>query len=408
MKKNIEIILLRIYIMMAILEGLIRYILNSKGLAAAFYIKDIIIVILFILALRKMKVTTKHIIGILFIMISFITSLIYINNIKQILFFLLKVLMVFLVGVLQYKNIIKDINENKKFYEICYIIVIIGIFLNNFITFPWEDLTYSIGNGIEVSASRFWTTSGIKRLSGFSRASFDAATHVVILSIIVKSKNRKKNILNIVVSIIAIWLTTTKGLLIAYIILNIINSNIFYKKLFKEILITVSIILMIVLPIFSLYCDNVFQYLKENLDSLVYKKYIASFEDRLKDTWPDAFYNVKQNGNIILGKGFGGFGVSESLYSDADTYTPGDNVFVYLYGTMGIISIPFLIWIVIKSYKLNNSEYKIIYDILCIIYMYGIVSNILEEPILCLYFGCSIGYLIKLKCNEESIIMKGI
>ena len=145
-KLKLEVILFRSYIIITILEGLIRYLLSLVGLEILIYIKDLIIMVIFLLSLKQLKLSKTHIIGFAVISVSFITSLIYIYNIKQILFFVLKVLLIFLVGVLQYKNIINDFINNIKFYKLCYMIIIFGVILNNFVTLPWEGLSYSFGD----------------------------------------------------------------------------------------------------------------------------------------------------------------------------------------------------------------------------------------------------------------------
>ena len=99
-----------------------------------------------------------------------------------------------------------------------------------------------------------------------------------------------------------------------------------------------------------------------------------------------------------MGRGLGGIGSSQSNY-ELNLYSPADNMFVYLYVTFGIFSILIYYYIIHCINKMNlknknNYEY-IIYNILLIICSYGIVCNILEEPLLCILFGGSIGFMFK-------------
>jgi len=93
----------------------------------------------------------------------------------------------------------------------------------------------------------------------------------------------------------------------------------------------------------------------------------------------------------------GGIGISQKIYEN-DLYSPADNMFVYLYVTFGIFSLLIYYYIIkfINKANLKNENYDIyIYNVLFIIFAYGIVSNILEEPILCILFGSCIGYIFK-------------
>lgn len=407
MKKNklkLEVVLFRSYIIIMIFEALIRYLLNIVGLAFLIYIKDIIIIALFVLSLKKIKISKIHLICIVSILISLTVSIIYIDSIKQILFFILKILLIFIVGVAQQRNIIEDFSNNNKFYKVCYVIVALGIILNYFITFPWEGLTYSFGDDITITASKSWSTGGKKRLSGFSRASYNAAVQISIFALIITgdTKNKIKKLAIQLFSILCIWLTTTKGILIGYIIILIIDQLLPKKEMFLKLLITISAIIMILLPLFSISCDPIFEFLKENLSWEIYVKYIASLESRLKSTWPDTFELISNNGNIIFGRGFGGVGAAATIY-DSNNITPADNMFVYLYSTMGLFSVFFIIWIMLKSYKLNIAfkQEKIIYYILSLTFLYGIVANVFEETMLCIYLGTIFGYLIQKNIDDR-------
>ena len=397
-KLNLNIALIRIYLIIMIFEGAIRYVLNIFDAAFLIYIKDAIIILLFILSIRKIELNKKSITMFIIFSISLVTGIIYVGNIKQIAFFILKVLMIFIVGMMQYKNIIEDFKRNTKFYKICYIVTITGVILNMFCTFPWEGLEYELSDDLIINASRAWSTGGVKRIAGFSRASYSVASQVVIFSLLIMSniKRTYKRIIIYIITSYIIWITTTKGILIAYIIVAFTDLNfIKNRKNICKLIATAGIILMVGLPLFSTVCDPVFNFLKNNVEKTTYWRYISSFEARVKGTWPDSFEKVITEGNFILGKGFGGIGAAEQLFG-VNTTTPGDNMFVYMYATIGITALIVIIWILLRLYKLKISEKeeKNIYNILLIIIFYGIISNIVEEPILCLCLGICVGYIM--------------
>ena len=105
-------------------------------------------------------------------------------------------------------------------------IVVMGIFLDKYLTFPWEGLGYQLGE-YEVKVNRQWETFGMERLSGFQRASYDSAIILTILllirglnySIIAKRSFIFKTLdgLLTLMAIYAIYLTTFKS---AYILIG--------------------------------------------------------------------------------------------------------------------------------------------------------------------------------------------
>ena len=59
---NIEVLLFRMYIVIMILEGPIRYVLNLVNLVTLIYVKDCILIMLFVLAIiNNKKITKVHI-----------------------------------------------------------------------------------------------------------------------------------------------------------------------------------------------------------------------------------------------------------------------------------------------------------------------------------------------------------
>ncbi len=397
-KMNKEIILIRLYIIIIILEAPIRYMLNLYKYNNLIYIKDLIMLILLVLGLWKNKFNNGHIWIFIGASISCVVATIYVKNIKQIGFFILKIFVPFMVGILQYKNILNDFKQNKLFYEVCFWISVVGVILNSFIEYPWEGLAYDVGE-YDVSASWSWTTTGQKRIAGFTRTSINAAIVISIFLILIQlnEKNSKiKKIICCIIALYAIWITTMKGTLIAIILFYFIN--IFNINFNKKMLINVLIIIMILLPIFSMICEPMFEYLEYHLDYKTYRRYFYSFRERLQGTWPDAFKLVESNGNIFLGRGFGGVGASQSYY-EPDIRSPADNLFVYLYITCGVFSF-ILLYYIMK--KVNEMDFKesddiYVYNILVLICAYGIVSNIVEGALLGMLFGCCVGYMLKKK-----------
>lgn len=390
-KINLELLFFKLYILILIFEAPIRYILNKVGLAALIYAKDGIIIILIALGLKKMMFNRNHLIIFIITINSFIMATIYVGNYKQIGFFALKVLAVFLAGIIEYKNILKDIEENKGFYIFCFIVTTGGVIINNFISFPWEGVKYEIGNSV-ITASKQWSSLGQKRLAGFTRNSINASTYIMFCAMVIQlNKNVKKpiKIICCILTFYSIYLTTTKGMIISCVLFYVINF--FDFKFNKKVVINVLIGFMILLPIFSTVCEPVFDFLKENLEYEIYTKYFDSFRDRLCNTWPKALKLATDHGNWILGRGMGGIDGSQSIYEHL-LYCPADNMFVYLYVIFGIPSMLIFFCIIkkVNGMKFKSQEDIYLYNILLIVCSYGIISNVLEGSLLCLALGACI------------------
>ena len=384
----LERVLIKAYILILIFEGPIRYALNRINLATLIYVKDGIILLILLLGLKKIKFNRQHFILFAIIISSLFMSIIYISNYGQIGFFIIKVLAIFLAGLTQYKNILQDIQENKRFYIICFVITVGGVLLNDIVRFPWEGVTYEIGDNI-VTASREWSTLGQQRLAGFTRSSINTATYIMFFAMLIQLNKKIKKPVKIICCILtfySIYLTTTKGMLIACILFYVMN---FFKFTFnKKIIISILIGFMIFLPIFSTICEPFFDFLMDNLDYEIYTKYFASFKDRLCNTWPRALELATKRGNWILGRGMGGIDSSQTVYERL-LYCPADNMFVYLYVTFGLPSLLFFYYIIknVNKMTFENQSEIYMYNILLISCAYGIVSNVLEGSLLCLILG---------------------
>ncbi len=295
--KKIDIIklnLIRIYFIIVFFEAFFRYIFQTLGLVQAIYIKDAIIMFVFLLSIFKIKIS-KRFFGLLFVcFISILMGIIYIDNSKQIVLGILKILMIFWNGFFNSELIFNDIKNNQKFYKICFGMLCFGILLNKFVSFPWEGME-AIVDGIGITTSRAWTTMGIKRVAGFSRTSFNAATYVVICGIISLYKSKKsKKLYLLFFMLLIIYLTTTKGVLISIIFL--LGYILFKeKKAYAKYICIGMLSIMIFFPIFSLKSESVFRDLRNSMNQITYIKYLSSIEERCIKTWPNVIMFIKNN-----------------------------------------------------------------------------------------------------------------
>lgn len=206
---------------------------------------------------------------------------------------------------------------------------------------PWSALNYQLA-GVEVTATRAWTTFGIRRAAGFSRASFDVATQLLFLALPWVILGRRK-----VIAVVAwlatgvlIVLTTTKTQVGVYLFMTLMlpltGVGGGMPKLKRMITICTPVVIVLVgigLPVSSLFIDY-----QLNLNSYVSQFLLASFDARLTSTWPLGFSLVFDHGSAILGRGIGGVGMPQK-YFEPLLYSPADNLYLYLYAAFGVIGL---------------------------------------------------------------------
>lgn len=126
--------------------------------------------------------------------------------------------------------------------------------------------------------------------------------------------------------------------------------------------------------------------------------FLQSFEDRLMNTWPMSIDIIDGYGSYILGRGIGGIGFSTVLFEKIAPYpVVTDSTFLYMYGSIGILSIVFLGYIVKNVMRVSNrytqrKGYMI--ALLFLFFCVGITTDVLNQIAL-LHIGIAVGQLIR-------------
>ncbi len=214
-----------IYLFTHLVDGPIRYTLEVVGGEALIYLRDVILILMLGVvlgaAVKKGRINAVLLFFLVLLVLFSIVAVLYVRNIWQILFSL-KIVLPFLAGLVCYRELFSDECRLTKYMGIFFFVALTGIYLNLFYRFPWTGLVYNFGDiQIEGGFDRF--TSGFDRLQGFSRTNFEAATHVMLLvayaSVFFSSKWIR--IILWIIAGCAIILTTTKGIIVVYILLSL-------------------------------------------------------------------------------------------------------------------------------------------------------------------------------------------
>jgi hypothetical protein len=376
-----------LYLLSLIIDAPMRYVMFLAGVPYLINLRDIFmafIILVYIINVLISGKIHKNIVIIFFLLIFHsMIGILFIGNILQILFGL-KVIMPLIIGIIFYPLFISKPKRVKVILSIFYLIVITGVYLNVFKQYPWEGLTYDV-IGQTIEGTREWSTFGVKRIAGFARASFNTAIQLIILAIFLVSYlgNKWIKVFLWLLAGPAILLTTSKGILMVYIILSLFliiykivpNFNNIYQKL-----LIIPILLMILLPVYAYfyYDQNVSQDFITN--PLLWTMY------QRMEIWPDNIAFIRKSGDTILGRGIGGVGMSQHIFEKRYSL-PGDNLFVYGFGYFGILSIFYFLYIYKLAQNIDLKSNLFPYLLLMVLFFYGIVSNVMEDSFFMIFLG---------------------
>lgn len=312
------------------------------------------------------------------------------------------------------------IYEKQYFFQkhalLLWSLATIGVLLNALMAFPWSGASYEVF-GQSIVASRDWTTFGIKRYAGFSRASFAAANQIgfFCLIILVTHKSRLTKLIVWVLSIIAIYLTTSKTTLaivaLAPFVIGLLEflfrapAAITLKKSLLPIRLAHGLTLflcglMVLSPILTLAVDT------RNISSDNFFIFtFSSIFDRMARMWPDAWDLLVHTNPLALitGRGLGGIGTPQ-LFFEPTLYNSADNFFLYLYIVFGVgsfVIIGFLLSGMRKWPQDNSKEFTILFMMTSYIFLVGTTSNIVESPTLLLIVGILVGVATRAKTQLQ-------
>ncbi|MBW6526080.1 hypothetical protein KZ813_04445 [Sphingomonas sp. RHCKR7] len=274
---------------------------------------------------------------------------------------------------------------------------VIGVLLNVFIDFPWKDASFEV-MGTQQGAAREWTAGGVKRLAGFSRASYFAAACILIgyCAAEARLKTFAMKALFWVLGLVAIHLTTSKAPELAMILLpgtyfllgRLKGTGAPRRKLIANIHMAFWIALIFAGPLMAVsYGRQLFP-----RGPGVGPSY-SSLADRVLTTWPDALALVNWRDPIswVVGRGLGGIGGPQTI-AEVDRYNPADNLAIYLFVIFGLGAVLIAFFIFRGGQRAIQSDRSGRRDFAMIIAMLGIgaASNVVESVFAMMVLGLAI------------------
>jgi hypothetical protein len=366
-------------------DSVIRWVLNMVHADSAIYLRDVdligVIVLCLLLIIQSGRDVTRTVL--LFVVFAGLCCVSLCSGLgaAQTLFGI-KIWLPFIAGALLVESGVARHLDLPRLWSIVWLAVCAGILANYFFTYPWSGLLVDVGD-VAISANREWTAGGIRRLSGFSRSSFDGAVIVLLLFtyLLIRWQGGLSRICLVGISAVAIALTTAKGAVAALLfslalapLLRLVRSSSSALKwpLLGSLLLVSAMGLLV--PLLS----EQFPFPRLQPGS-VSNWVFASFVERAETTWPRAFDLLSSQWQWVTGRGLGGIGVSQ-LRFERNVYSPADNFFLYLFITAGSFGALFYAFLSLATVRLQLqiSHHRMAFLFVCSCIVYGLTTNLVE------------------------------
>jgi hypothetical protein len=385
------------FFLAAAISGPLRWMLASTGLAPLAYAPILLgALIAFVTAWRSFSNGPfgSTALGALLIWIfSICIGIIYVPSVKQVIFaayMFIPLYMGLILGPAWMR-----ITNNKKVISGLWTAVTFGVILNPYLTYPWVGFEYSVG-GVSVETSREWWSGDVQRYAGLARASFDAAVQIVILAsiLVTLTPSRLLRLVIYATSGYGIWLTNSKTVVIVLVIV------VLAAEISNALLDHTRVLIVGMLAFFGFAMPLIGWLYEPRLNAVNTSAGLASYEDRLRYMWPEAFDLWLHGGNVFTGRGLGSIGTAQT-YFEPQRFNAGDNLFLYLFVTLGIIALPLILYVCAKFAMLKTSQtpaHKRIFLLGLIPLSYGLTANVVENASLAIV----VGLMCRMSCDQTS------
>jgi hypothetical protein len=380
-------------------DSVLRWVLNAVHADPAIYLRDVgllgvVAACSFLIAENKDNIIRIILIAVVAGVLSCVALCSQVGVVQ--LLFGIKVWLPVVVGVMLVEAGVAADLDRPRLWALVWFVFCVGVLINYFYIYPWSGLNVDVGD-TSISANREWGAGGVRRLSGFARSSFDAA--VIILLLFVYLINRARGFLSraalILLSAAAIILTTAKGAVAAFFVTLVLLPFLHRTRSAGSIarlpplaaLVLLSCAGLIIpvlstqLPIPRLRTGSIEAWL------------FGSFIERAEITWPRAFDLLRDDWQWITGRGLGGIGAAQALF-EPSIYSPGDNFFVYLYVTAGVLGLLLYLYLALSGLKLalHLQHHRMVFLLLCCCFTYGLTMNVIESACFAMGVGAACAF----------------
>jgi hypothetical protein len=399
--RNTIAVLAAAYIASQAFDSVLRWLLNMVHAAAVIYLRDVdLIVIVFLccyLIVREGRSVTRSVFLFSGTAVLVCVSLYSELNVAQTLFGV-KVWLPVLAGFLLFEADIVPAMDWHRTWWLVWLALCCGVFLNYFVQYPWSGLNVDVGDA-SISANREWAAGGVRRLSGFSRTSFDAAAIILLLHIYLICLPRRivSSLFLILLSGAAIALTTSKGAAVAFLATVVVLPLFHYARAATsstKYLLYGGLIVLAVIGLAVPLMSEQIQFPRLQVGTPEFWLF-SSFVDRAWVTWPRSFALLTEGWQWFVGRGVGGIGAAQNLF-EPSVYTPGDNFFIYLYVTAGAFGAALYAYLALSVLKLSFGQvpHRAAYLLVLAVFAYGLTINLVESATFAISLGAVFAFVM--------------
>jgi hypothetical protein len=397
-----------LFLVAAAFEGPLRYYASTLGLPLLSYVpKSIGGLCLLLFAMQALR-DPRQMVGLMlvgcFVALGGATGVLYQPTLPQTLFGLGAVMAVFL-GFFAHRELSHRLFEYRGFCLCLFFAVAVGVIGDRFLDYPWSGYSVQIGD-TSIVASRNWTTFGVERAAGFSRSSIAAASILLTLGVYLVSAYCRRVVLALVwiTAGVAIAVTTTKAIIGIYLILSAAYAIRFLLvRPFWVMLAYAATLTALLLPFVTVWVMPETRY--DPAGDLIW---LHSLFARMEGGWPAVIEVVRADGSEFLGRGFGGIGAAAAYFEGI--VAPGDNLFVYVYGILGIPGVVLILVFALSAahaIRPHRSAIERVYASWALVFLvYGITNNNLELTYVAFVFGHLGAHLLERSSAPSRVVLR--
>ena len=388
-------------------EGPARYVLMLAHVPTLIYLRDVAAFALVVLAVSSWVVGERRlfplVVAVYVLFLHLLCGVLTLPSVLQPLLGL-KVFFTFLFGMAASAAIAERARVLPGLALAAFVATVCGVALDVVIDFPWAGETYESAIAT-VQVSREWSSGGIPRLAGFARASFDAATIVLVL-IVPLLASRWSVLFRALLwtaAFATIWLTTSKGALLALLALamwSMLESRGSAKRLVLA-WIAVFASICLALPIAATQFG--FGVRRSQVAG-----WLSSFVERIDFMWPDALNTWLTHGNLVTGRGLGGIGFAQ-VSGEWWRYNAADNLMIYLLVSFGLFAILYAGGFLVALRRTFTTDPSLEFLARCVrgwalvVFSYGCTSNMVEQPLMNMVIGVCFGAVTMVFARREAV-----
>ncbi len=287
-----------------------------------------------------------------------------------------------------------------------YAITLLGVALNFFLgRFPWEGLQYSNAFTVVATTREWWSTGGLPRLPGFTRASFSAAMILGIAGAVtmVRLRALRYRLAVAALTLAAIALTTSKGMVLAFSLaaLWLLWTDGRRKALLGRAIVYAMCALTLLLPCAVILLDTGGGTPPEGLPTL-----LLSAWERFALGWPAVTSLLPDGPAGVLGAGLGGIGTPQLFGDTPQRLNPADNLAIFLIVNFGVLGVLYYLVPALALHRVaprgESRPAATAYTAVVFIgYAYGMSINMVEDSFFAISIGLCLGSALLALAGED-------